>query len=74
MTLTFAKEMQAAYYECERVLVKGTVKSYKIGNRELTRLDLEDIRKGQAFYDKQVAVLEGTANGRSGRMVVPRDL
>jgi hypothetical protein len=74
MDLSFAKDMQAAYYDCERVLVEGSVKSYKIGNRELTRLDLADIRKGQAFYDKQVAILSGTANGRSGRMVVPRDL
>lgn len=74
MTLAFATKMMEAYYECERVLVEGTAQSYKIGNRELTRMNLKDIRQGQTYYEQMVAVLSRQANGRSGRMVVPRDL
>ncbi len=74
MTLTQALQMRDAYYEAEHVIVDGTAKSYKIGNRELTRLDLDLIHKYQGYYDGLVQVLNGTKSGRSSRMGVPRDL
>ncbi len=74
MTLEKAKKMLDLYIEAEEVIVSGTAKSYTIGNRQLTRLDLTEIHKYQVYYEKMVRVLEGTTNGRRSRQGVPRDL
>lgn len=74
MTLERARLMYEKYLEAEEVIVSGTAKSYTIGNRQLTRLDLDLIHKYQEYYRRMIGILEGTINGRMSRQGVPRDL
>lgn len=55
-------------------IVNGTAKSYKIGSREYTALDLEDLQSMLRYYGNVVESLQGS--GRKNRVVrvVPRDL
>ncbi len=73
-TLEHAKEMLDLWMKCEKVLAGGTVKSYKIGNRELTRIDLKVIRQSVTYWKNQVDILSGETNGLNIRQVVFRDL
>lgn len=45
------------YLEAETALITGG-KSYKIGTRELTRMSLEEIRKGRAYWENELDKLE----------------
>ena len=62
--------------EAYLALLDGGVKSYKIGNEELTRLDLVSLQKRIEEAEKKVDELEALLNGgASGRAyaVVPMD-
>ena len=74
ITLEHAQQMLTLWMECERVLAGGTVKSYKIGSRELTRLDLKEIRQSVIYWQNQVNILSGTTNGLNVSRVVLRGL
>lgn len=43
------------------LLAVATGKSYRIGSRELTRLDLADIRSTLASLKKELEAIDGTA-------------
>ena len=43
-------EMIVEYGKAERAVLTG--KSYKIGTRELTRMGIDEIRKGRADWEK----------------------
>lgn len=73
-TLPQAREELEDWKACKRALAKGQVKSYRIGTRELTMLELEEINEEIQRMANIVASLEG--NGRTTRVVrvIPRDL
>lgn len=57
-------------------LLDGGVKSYKLGNEELTRLDLTALQRRIEEAEKKVDELEALAEGGKGRRafsVVPMD-
>lgn len=57
-------------------LLSGQVKSYEIGSRALTRLDLPELKKTVNELEKEVDALEGALCGRKPRRavgVIPRD-
>ena len=45
-------EMLSEYTKAERAILTG--KSYKIGTRELTRIDIDEIRKGRAYWENEL--------------------
>lgn len=66
------EELRTAYLE----LLRGGVKSYRIGNEELTRLDLVSLQKRIDEAEKRVDELENLVEGRKPRKaysVVPMD-
>lgn len=73
-TLSEAKEMLALWKDCYRALASGQVKSYKIGTRELTNLDLGEIRKCIAEFNGYIQELSGNTRNVRATCVVPRDL
>lgn len=73
-TLVEARNMLALYKEAEQELVSGQVKSYKIGSRELTLLDLNDIIKQIERFSNIIDALTGQARTSRVTRVVPRDL
>lgn len=74
--LAFWKSALEKLREAYLALLDGGVKSYKIGNEELTRLDLVSLQKRIEEAEKKVDELEALLNGgASGRAyaVVPMD-
>ena len=70
------KALDAAY-EAYTALLSGQVKSYAIGSRNLTRLDLPQLEETIAKLEKQVDTLEAqlTGSGKRRKAVgfIPRD-
>ena len=64
-------EMIVEYGKAERAVLTG--KSYKIGTRELTRMNIEEIRKGRAYWESELQNLESRGSRRV-RRGVPRNL
>lgn len=50
------------YLDAEDALLSG--KSYKIGTRELTRLDLREIQIGRAYWENEFNKLDRKSNRR----------
>lgn len=73
-TLEEAKEMLQMWKDCEKALASGTVKSYRIGTRELTMLDSDEIARQINRYSNIVEALSGKVSKSKVRCVVPRDL
>lgn len=73
-TLEEAKGLLAKYKEAETDLVGGQVKSYRVGTRELTLLDLAFIQQRIRELSKTIAGLTGNAKTKRAVMVVPRDM
>ena len=69
-----AIELLASYKACERAIVDGTAKEYRIGSRAYTALDLTEIRKR---INELAALADALRTGRRmtrTAIVVPRDL
>ena len=64
-------EMIVEYGKTERAALAGT--SYKIGTRELTRMGIDAIRKGRAYWENELQKLNSTGNRRV-RRGIPRNL
>ena len=64
-------EMIVEYGKAERAALAGT--SYKIGTRELTRMGIDEIRKGRAYWENELQKLNSTGKRRV-RRGVPRNL
>ena len=62
------KERLAAYMAAEVQILKGA-QSYSIGNRTLTRADLEAIQKEIRQLNKDIGTLERGGNVRIRRVV-----
>lgn len=66
------EKLRAAYL----ALVDGRVKSYTIDDRELTRLDIGDLRKEIEAAEREVDQFEAALAGSRGRRafgILPRD-
>ena len=64
-------EMIQEYTKAEKAVLTG--KSYKIGTRELTRLNVDEIRKGRAYWENELS--KTNSKGRiKVRRGVPRNL
>lgn len=73
-TLEHARKMYALWCEAEEKLASGAVKSYQIGSRSLTYLDLGMIQAQKDYWARMIGTLEGTYSARYSRQAVPRDL
>lgn len=73
-TLSEALEMLKLYKEAERDLISGQATHYKIGTREFTSLDLDEIRRNIERLSNIVEGLQGKSRTSRVVRVVPRDL
>lgn len=55
------------YYEAERNVLRG--QSYTLGNRQLTRANLSEIRRAIKELENELEQLEGRSRGFSRRVV-----
>ena len=55
------------YYEAERKVLRG--QSYTLGNRQLTRANLSEIRKAIKDLENELEQLTGRSRGFSRRVV-----
>lgn len=67
--LVHAQEMYNLYVEAETAVLKG--QAYAIGNRQLTRADLEKIQEGRKYWGNQLQLIGagGTNRPRVTRVV-----
>jgi len=70
ITETLIKEMLQAWVAAEIAVIAG--RSYKIGSRELTRVDIGDIRAAQTYWETRLNRLN--SGGPRVMRVTPRDL
>lgn len=73
-TLQEAREMLFLCKEAHKELITGQAKSYRIGTREYTALDLEDLMKQIEYFSNLVEALSGQVRSKRVARVVPRDL
>lgn len=68
-----AKEYLALYKDAERSLITGQVKGYKIGTREVTLLDLEEIEREIQKFSNIIESYEQNKRTARNVAVVFRD-
>lgn len=73
-TLPEAQEMLELWKSAEKALASGQVTSYRVGSRECTLVDLQDIRSAIDYFGNLVEALSGTVRTKRVTRVVPRDL
>lgn len=73
-TLEEAREMVEEIKKAIKSIVSGTAKSYKVGSREYTALDLDELEKRLDYFSNIVEALEGRVRTNRVARVVPRDL
>lgn len=73
-TLEEANAMVKEIKEAIKSIVNGTAKGYKIGTREYTALDLDELNSMLNYFGKVVEALSGKARTSRVVRVVPRDL
>lgn len=73
-TLEEAREMLGLWKECEKSLASGQAKAYRIGTREFTALDLDEITARTDYFANLVDKLSGQKRRNRAVCVVPRDL
>ena len=73
-TLTEAREMLTLCKEALKELVSGQAKSYRVGTREFTALDIDDLKKEITYFSNMVEALSGSVRTKRVTRVVPRDL
>lgn len=69
-----AVEMLREWQACERALVSGQVQSYRVGTRECTMLDIDDIREQIRYFTSLINAIDKNVRSRMVATVVPRDL
>ena len=72
-TLVEAKTQLGLWKECAQEIASGTAKHYKIGSREYTALDIDEVYKMIKYFAGIVDRLEGLARSTRVQVVVPRD-
>jgi hypothetical protein len=73
-TLTEARTMLGLVKEAHKALITGQAKSYRIGTREYTALDLDDLMKQIEYFSNVVESLSGAVRSKRVARIVPRDL
>ena len=73
-TLAEAQGMLALCKEALRALITGQAKSYKVGTREFTALDADDLMDMIVYFSNLVEALSGQVRTRRVTRIVPRDL
>ena len=73
-TLTEAKNNLAIWKQCLYELGEGQAKSYRIGNREFTAFDIDEVMRMVDFFANLVETLSGGARTTRVVRVVPRDV
>lgn len=73
-TLSEAREMLELWKGAEKALASGQVKSYQVGSRECTLIDMEEIRAAINYFGNLVEALSGSVRTKRVTRVVPRDL
>ena len=73
-TLPEAQNMLKLWKECEVALASGQATSYKVGSRECTLIDMQDIRSAIEYFSNLVEALSGKARTKRVARVVFRDL
>lgn len=74
--LEYWKDVQVKLRAAYVALIDGGVKSYMINDRQLTRFDLDTLRREMDEADRKVAELSAEADGKAPRKsvgVIPRD-
>ena len=69
-----AKEMLTLWKKCETALATGQAKAYKVGTREYTALDLDEISRRITYWSNLLDAKSGTVRTSKVTRVVPRDL
>lgn len=67
-TIAIVQSRLELYYEAERRILSGA-QSYTIGNRQLTRANLAEIRKTINELENEMETLAGSSRGASRRVV-----
>ncbi len=73
-TLAEAQEMVTEIKKAIKSIVNGTATSYKIGTREYTALNLEELNAMLTYFGNVVESLSGSVRTNRVVRVVPRDL
>lgn len=73
-TITEARRMLALCKEALEALLTGQAKHYKIGSREFTALDVDELRRWIEYFSNLVEALSGSVRTKRVARVVPRDL
>ena len=73
-TLTEAREMLSLFKAAYKELVTGQAKAYRVGTREYTALDIDDLRRQIEYFANIVEALSGNVRTKRVARVVPRDL
>ena len=73
-TLAEAQGMLTLCKEALRQLITGQAKSYKVGTREFTALDADDLMEQIVYFSNLVEALSGKVRTTRVTRVVPRDL
>ena len=68
--LTMRRTSLQAAYDAYNALLSGQVQSYAIGSRNLTRLDLSELKEQINILEKEVDGLEAQLRGGSRRKAV----
>lgn len=72
--LTEAIEMLELCKQALKELVSGQAKSYRIGTREFTALDADELMDQIVYFSNLVEALSGAVRTKRVARVVPRDL
>lgn len=73
-TLEEAQNMLTLCKQALKDLISGQAKSYKIGSREYTALDVNDLKRQIIYFSNIVEALSGSVRTTRVARVVPRDL
>lgn len=73
-TLDEAQGMLNLCKQALKELINGQAKSYRVGTREFTALDLDDLKAEIIYFSNIVEALSGSVRTKRVARVVPRDL
>ncbi len=72
-TLAEARTQLDLWKACAQELATGQAKHYKIGSREFTALDLDEVYRMIKYFAGIVDKLSGLARSARVQVVIPRD-
>lgn len=65
-TLEEAREYLTLWKDCERALATGQAKAYRVGSREFTAFDLDEVAAQIARFQKEIEKLSGAGAHDAG--------